>query len=59
MVPQRTGPLVLQIYLVGSSYLPEIGHVGNGTHWESLVNKTIVDKHVRHPKHRNSKSLYR
>lgn len=37
----------------------EIGHVGDGPHWESFVNQTVVDEHVRHAKHRNSKTLLR
>lgn len=46
-------------YFVSSSNSSEIGHVGNGTHRESLVNQSIVDKHVGHPKHRDSEALFR
>lgn len=45
------------IYLVCRSDPPEIRHVCNGTHRESLVDQSIVDKHVGHAKHRNSKAL--
>ena len=46
-------------YLVSSSHPSEVGHVGNGTHRESLVHEAIVDEHVGHPKHRNSKTLFK
>lgn len=42
---------------MSSSNSSEVGHVGNGTHWESLMNQSIVDKHVGHPEHRDSKPL--
>lgn len=42
---------------MSSSNPSEIRYVGNGTHWESLVNQTIVDEHVCHPEHSNSKAL--
>ena len=44
-------------YRMCGSHPSEVGHIGNGTHWESFVNQSIVDKHVSHPKHRDSKSL--
>ena len=46
-------------YLVSCSNLSKVGHVGNGPHWESFVNQTIVDKHVGHAKHCNSQTLLR
>jgi hypothetical protein len=46
-------------YRVSRSDRPEVGHVGDGPHWESFVNQTVVDEHVRHAKHRNSKTLLR
>lgn len=52
------GSVSSSIYLMSCSDLSEIGHVGYGTHRESFMNQTIVDKHVRHPKHCNSKTLF-
>lgn len=43
--------------LMGSSHFSEIRHVGNGTHGESFMDQTVVDKHVGHAKNRNSKTL--
>ena len=48
----------LYIYLVSSSYSSEVRHVGNGTHRESFMDQTVVDKHVGHAKNRNSKTLH-
>jgi len=44
-------------YLVSSSNSSEVGHVGNGPHRESLMNQSVVDKHVGHSEHRYSKAL--
>ena len=45
-------------YLVSSSHSSKVGHVGNGTHRESLMNQSIVDEHVGHTKHSYSKTLH-
>lgn len=39
------------------SNLPEVRNVGNGSHGESLMDETIVDEHVGHSKHSNTKPL--
>lgn len=45
------------INLVSGGDLSEVRDVGNGTHRESLVHKSIMDEHVGHSKHRYSQSL--
>ena len=45
------------IYLVSCCYPSEVWDIGNGPHWESLVNKAIMDKHIGYAKHSNSKTL--
>ena len=48
---------MVSIYLVSCSNLTKVGYVGNGPHWESFVDQAIVDKHISHAKHCNSKTL--
>lgn len=43
--------------LVGSGNFSQVGDICNRTHRKAFMNKTVVDKHVGHPKHRDSESL--
>jgi hypothetical protein len=50
---------IILYYLVSCSHSPEVRNVCNGPYWESTVDKTVVYKHVGHPKHCNSKTLWK